>query len=119
MSTATTASPIQCEPELRGQTVVVIGGSAGIGLEMARRARAEGASAVERAGVRQEECGDIHRVGKSGLSVCRCSHSTDLSIDLGDRVGRESMETVTYDKEITALLVIDPYNDFISAGRKI
>ena len=22
--------------------------------------------------------------------------------------------TVTYDKEITALLVIDPYNDFIS-----
>ena len=23
------------------------------------------------------------------------------------------METVTYDKEITALLVIDPYNDFI------
>jgi hypothetical protein len=39
-------------------------------------------------------------------------HSTDLSIDLGDSVG-ESMETVTYDKEITALLVIDPYNDFI------
>ena len=31
MSTATTASPIQREPELRGQTVVVIGGSAGIG----------------------------------------------------------------------------------------
>jgi ureidoacrylate peracid hydrolase len=29
------------------------------------------------------------------------------------------METVTYDKEITALLVIDPYNDFISEGGKI
>ena len=43
MSTATTASPIQREPELLGQTVVVIGGSAGIGLETARRARAEGA----------------------------------------------------------------------------
>ncbi len=28
------------EPELRGQTVVVIGGSAGIGLETARKARA-------------------------------------------------------------------------------
>ena len=27
--------------------------------------------------------------------------------------------TVTYDKEITALLVIDPYNDFISAGGKV
>ena len=27
--------------------------------------------------------------------------------------------TVTYDKEIAALLVIDPYNDFISEGGKI
>ena len=34
------------EPELRGQTVVVIGGSAGIGLETARRARAEGADVI-------------------------------------------------------------------------
>jgi len=34
------------EPELRGQTVVVIGGSAGIGLETARRARAEGARLI-------------------------------------------------------------------------
>ena len=29
------------------------------------------------------------------------------------------MEQVTYDKEITALLVIDPYNDFISEGGKL
>jgi ureidoacrylate peracid hydrolase len=29
------------------------------------------------------------------------------------------MAKVTYDKEITALLVIDPYNDFISEGGKI
>ena len=34
------------EPELRGQTVVVIGGSAGIGLETARLALAEGADIV-------------------------------------------------------------------------
>jgi NAD(P)-dependent dehydrogenase (short-subunit alcohol dehydrogenase family) len=34
------------EPGLLGQTVVVIGGSAGIGLETARRARAEGADVV-------------------------------------------------------------------------
>jgi len=34
------------EPELRGQTVVVIGGSAGIGLETARRAREEGADVI-------------------------------------------------------------------------
>src|SRR3989454_8712810 len=46
MSPATTASPTQREPELLGQTVVVIGGSAGIGLETARRARAEGAKLI-------------------------------------------------------------------------
>jgi NAD(P)-dependent dehydrogenase (short-subunit alcohol dehydrogenase family) len=46
MSTATTLFPIQREPELLGQTVVVIGGSAGIGLETARRARIEGASVI-------------------------------------------------------------------------
>jgi len=34
------------EPELLGQTVVVIGGSAGIGLETARRARSEGADVI-------------------------------------------------------------------------
>jgi NAD(P)-dependent dehydrogenase (short-subunit alcohol dehydrogenase family) len=33
-------------PELAGQTVLVIGGSSGIGLETARRARAEGAEVV-------------------------------------------------------------------------
>jgi NAD(P)-dependent dehydrogenase (short-subunit alcohol dehydrogenase family) len=39
-------STAQREPELLGQTVVVIGGSAGIGLETARRARAEGAHVI-------------------------------------------------------------------------
>jgi NAD(P)-dependent dehydrogenase (short-subunit alcohol dehydrogenase family) len=34
------------KPELAGQTVVVIGGSAGIGLETARRARAAGAQVI-------------------------------------------------------------------------
>jgi NAD(P)-dependent dehydrogenase (short-subunit alcohol dehydrogenase family) len=34
------------EPELLGQTVVLIGGSAGIGLETARRARQEGADVI-------------------------------------------------------------------------
>src|SRR5262249_22965942 len=29
------------------------------------------------------------------------------------------MAKVTYDKELTALLVIDPYNDFISEGGKV
>ena len=34
------------EPELAGQTVVAIGGSSGIGLETARRSRAEGAEVI-------------------------------------------------------------------------
>jgi NAD(P)-dependent dehydrogenase (short-subunit alcohol dehydrogenase family) len=46
MTIATTAVPTRREPELVGQTVVVIGGSAGIGLETARRARTEGADVV-------------------------------------------------------------------------
>jgi NAD(P)-dependent dehydrogenase (short-subunit alcohol dehydrogenase family) len=46
MSAATIISTMQHEPELLGQTVIVIGGSAGIGLETARRARAEGAKVI-------------------------------------------------------------------------
>ncbi len=46
MSIATGDSPIRPKPQLAGQTVVVIGGSAGIGLETARRARAEGAKLI-------------------------------------------------------------------------
>ena len=46
MTTPTTKAATQREPELLKQTVVVIGGSAGIGLETARRARAEGADVV-------------------------------------------------------------------------
>ncbi|MBT2228613.1 SDR family oxidoreductase [Nonomuraea sp. NEAU-A123] len=46
MTSATTPVPTKRDPELAGQTVVVVGGSAGIGLETARRARAEGADVV-------------------------------------------------------------------------
>jgi NAD(P)-dependent dehydrogenase (short-subunit alcohol dehydrogenase family) len=44
--TTTTQLPTQHEPQLLGQTVVLIGGSAGIGLETARLARAEGADVI-------------------------------------------------------------------------
>jgi len=44
--TSATADAAKREPALAGQTVVVIGGSAGIGLETARRARAEGAGVI-------------------------------------------------------------------------
>ena len=46
MTTAPDVAITQRVPELLGQTVVVIGGSSGIGLETARRARAEGAGVV-------------------------------------------------------------------------
>jgi NAD(P)-dependent dehydrogenase (short-subunit alcohol dehydrogenase family) len=46
MSTAVTASHLQRKPELLEQSVVVIGGSAGIGLETARRASSEGAKVI-------------------------------------------------------------------------
>jgi NAD(P)-dependent dehydrogenase (short-subunit alcohol dehydrogenase family) len=45
-STSSTDPRAGREPELRGQTVVVIGGSSGIGLETARRAHAHGARVI-------------------------------------------------------------------------
>jgi NAD(P)-dependent dehydrogenase (short-subunit alcohol dehydrogenase family) len=46
MATARVVPAEAREPELLGQTVVVIGGSGGIGLEVARRARIEGAGVI-------------------------------------------------------------------------
>jgi NAD(P)-dependent dehydrogenase (short-subunit alcohol dehydrogenase family) len=46
MSIAPAASVALREPTLLGQTLVLIGGSSGIGLETARRARAEGADVI-------------------------------------------------------------------------
>ena len=46
MGTANTTPFARREPELLGQTVVVIGGSAGIGFETGRRARSEGANVI-------------------------------------------------------------------------
>jgi NAD(P)-dependent dehydrogenase (short-subunit alcohol dehydrogenase family) len=46
MTTAPLERAAAREPRLTGQTVVVIGGSAGIGLETARLARAEGADVI-------------------------------------------------------------------------
>lgn len=46
MTGASPAGPLGRKPRLAGQTVVVIGGTVGIGLETARRARAEGADLI-------------------------------------------------------------------------
>jgi ureidoacrylate peracid hydrolase len=35
------------------------------------------------------------------------------------RIGGNNMAHLKFDKELTALLVIDPYNDFISEGGKV
>lgn len=63
MNAVTAASPLQREPELRGQTVVVIGGSAGIGLETARRASAEGAKLILAARNAERLEGVAHELG--------------------------------------------------------
>jgi NAD(P)-dependent dehydrogenase (short-subunit alcohol dehydrogenase family) len=46
MAASVNSSPVHREPDLIGQTVLVIGGSAGIGLETARLARAQGAGII-------------------------------------------------------------------------
>jgi NAD(P)-dependent dehydrogenase (short-subunit alcohol dehydrogenase family) len=46
MSTASGTPPVERKPELLNQTVIVIGGSSGIGLEVARHARAAGAEVI-------------------------------------------------------------------------
>ena len=46
MTTIASSPTMFHEPELVGQTVIVIGGSSGIGLETARRARTEGADII-------------------------------------------------------------------------
>jgi len=65
MSATASTIPTRPGPELLRQIVVIIGGSAGIGLETARRARAEGASIIltgrnrERLEQAARELGDI------------------------------------------------------------
>jgi NAD(P)-dependent dehydrogenase (short-subunit alcohol dehydrogenase family) len=66
MTATSTITPIRHQPELLGQTVVVIGGSAGIGLETARRAREEGADVILTA----RDPDRLHRVGREvGASI--------------------------------------------------
>jgi NAD(P)-dependent dehydrogenase (short-subunit alcohol dehydrogenase family) len=59
MTAPSSIAPAGHAPELLGQTVVVIGGSAGIGLETARRAREEGADVILTA----RNPDRLHRIG--------------------------------------------------------
>jgi NAD(P)-dependent dehydrogenase (short-subunit alcohol dehydrogenase family) len=66
MATSTTISSAQREQDLLGQTVVVIGGSSGIGLETARRARQAGADLI----ITARNPDRLHRVGlELGASI--------------------------------------------------
>ena len=67
------------EPELDGQTVVVIGGSAGIGLETARRAREAGADVILTA----RDPDRLQRVGDELGARIAAFDATDF-----DRLGR-------------------------------
>src|SRR5467141_2245175 len=79
MTAQSTIAPARHAPELLGQTVVVIGGSAGIGLETARRARQEGADVILTA----RDPDRLHRVGlELGASIAAFD-ATDF-----ERLGR-------------------------------
>jgi NAD(P)-dependent dehydrogenase (short-subunit alcohol dehydrogenase family) len=79
MAASINSSPGQRERDLLGQTVVVIGGSSGIGLETARLARAKGAGIILTA----RNPDRLHRVGlELGASIAAFD-ATDF-----DRLGR-------------------------------
>jgi NAD(P)-dependent dehydrogenase (short-subunit alcohol dehydrogenase family) len=66
MVTSPTLSPAQHEQNLLGQTLVVIGGSAGIGFETARLARKEGAEVI----ITARNPDRLHRAGlELGASI--------------------------------------------------
>ena len=80
MTATSTIAPAHDEPELLGQTVVVLGGSAGIGLETARRAREEGADVIRTA----RDPDRLHRAGRElGAASVAAFDATDF-----ERLGR-------------------------------
>jgi NAD(P)-dependent dehydrogenase (short-subunit alcohol dehydrogenase family) len=74
-----TSSAARREPGLLGQTVLVIGGSSGIGLETARLARAKGADVILTA----RDPDRLHRVGLELKASIAAFDATDF-----DRLGR-------------------------------
>src|ERR1700758_3495759 len=66
MTASINSSPVHRERDLIGQTVLVIGGSAGIGLETARLARAQGAGII----LTTRDPDRLHRAGlELGASI--------------------------------------------------
>jgi NAD(P)-dependent dehydrogenase (short-subunit alcohol dehydrogenase family) len=79
VATSTTSSAARPEPDLLGQTVLVIGGSSGIGLETARLARTKGADVILTA----RDPDRLHRVGLELKASIAAFDATDF-----DRLGR-------------------------------
>src|ERR1700757_4268342 len=66
MTASINSSPVHHERDLLGQTVLVIGGSSGIGLETARLARAQGAGVI----LTTRDPDRLHRAGlELGASI--------------------------------------------------
>ena len=97
MSTVTNSPPIHREPDLLGQSVVVIGGSAGIGFETARRARAEGA-----------------RVILTGRNAERLQHAAS-EVDALSTAAFDATDPVALDRFFRELPTID--HVMVTAGR--
>jgi NAD(P)-dependent dehydrogenase (short-subunit alcohol dehydrogenase family) len=75
------------EPQLAGQTLLVIGGSSGIGFETARRAHSEGASVI----ITARDPERVHRAGLELAASIAAFDATDF-----DRLGRFFAEVPTY-----------------------
>ena len=75
MATSTTSVSVAREPRLLGQTVVVIGGSSGIGLETARRAKAKGADVIITGRNAERLRGAVDELGE-GKSVAFDAHDS-------------------------------------------
>jgi NAD(P)-dependent dehydrogenase (short-subunit alcohol dehydrogenase family) len=73
-----TTDSIVREPRLREQTVVLIGGSAGIGLETARLARAEGAEVILAARNAERLSQAAHEVGARSTAVLDATDASAL-----------------------------------------
>ena len=79
MAASINSSPVHRERDLIGQTVLVIGGSSGIGLETARLARAKGADIILTA----RNPDRLHRVGLELAASIAAFDATDFG-----RLGR-------------------------------
>ena len=75
MAAATNSSPVHGDRDLLGQTVMVIGGSSGIGLETARLARAKGADIILTA----RNPDRLHRVGLELAASIAAFDATDFA----------------------------------------